>query len=201
MSDLSRRDLLRRLALTLTAAGTLDRVAAQEVHHLTTLAQASTGGTYAPVSLTEAEYRTLERLTDLIIPVENGNPGAVAARCAAWIDAIMSENDKLKGIYKSGLTWIDTAMQTRTKGSFVAATPAQQTELLDLIAFRRNETPELAPGIEFFTWARRMTVDAFYTSEIGIKDIDYRGNSPMGSYPAPAEAIAYALKKSGLDTL
>ena len=43
-----------------------------------------------------------------------------------------------------------------------------------------------------------MTVDAFYTSEIGIKDIDYRGNSPMGSYPAPTEAIAYVLKKSGL---
>ena len=58
--------------------------------------------------------------------------------------------------------------------------------------------PELAPGIEFFTWVRRMTVDAFYTSEIGIRDIDYRGNSPMGSYPSPTEAIAFALKKSGL---
>ena len=43
-----------------------------------------------------------------------------------------------------------------------------------------------------------MTVDAFYTSEIGIKDIDYRGNTHLDSYPAPTEAIAYALKKSGL---
>jgi len=43
-----------------------------------------------------------------------------------------------------------------------------------------------------------MTVDAFYTSEVGIKDIDYRGNSPMGLYPAPTEAIAYALKRSPL---
>jgi gluconate 2-dehydrogenase gamma chain len=201
MSDLSRRDLLRRLALTLTAAGTLDRVAAQEVHHLTTVAQAAAGGTYTPMSLTEAEYRTLERLTDLIVPVENGAPGALAARCAAWIDTIISENDKLKGLYKSGLAWIDAAMQARTQGPFVAATPAQQTELLDLVAFRRNETPELAPGIEFFTWVRRMTVDAFYTSEIGIKDIDYRGNSALGAYPAPTEAIAYALKKSGLEAL
>ena len=40
-----------------------------------------------------------------------------------------------------------------------------------------------------------MTVDAFYTSPIGIKDIDYRGNSPMGSYPEPTEAIAYVLKR------
>ena len=43
-----------------------------------------------------------------------------------------------------------------------------------------------------------MTVDAFYTSEIGIADIDYRGNRPQATYPEPTEAIAYALKRSGL---
>ena len=42
-----------------------------------------------------------------------------------------------------------------------------------------------------------MTVDAFYTSALGIRDIDYRGNSPMGAYAVPAEVIDYALKKSG----
>ena len=44
-----------------------------------------------------------------------------------------------------------------------------------------------------------MTVDAFYTSPIGIKDIDYQGNTHLTSYPAPTEAIAYALKRSGLE--
>ncbi len=86
-------------------------------------------------------------------------------------------------------------MKTRGATSFVEATPEQQTALLDQIAYRRNQSPELTPGIEFFTWVRRMTVDAFYTSEIGIKDIDYRGNSPMGSYPEPTAAIAYVLKR------
>ncbi len=198
MSDITRRDVLRRLALTLTAAGTLDRVAAQEVHHLAALAQASTGGAYTPASFTAAQYRTLERLTDLIIPVENGAPGALAAGAARWIDLISSENDKLQDIYKSGFAWLDGAMKTRHDADFVTATPAQQVELLDLIAYRRNQSPELASGIEFFTWVRRMTVDAFYTSEIGIKDIDYRGNAPMGAYPSPTEAIAYALARSGL---
>ena len=41
----------------------------------------------------------LERLTDLIIPVENGAPGALAAGAPAWIDMISSENDRLKSIY------------------------------------------------------------------------------------------------------
>ena len=197
MSDLSRRDVLRRLAIAFTAAGTLDRVAAQEVHHLTAQAQAGTDA-YTPRTLTPHEYATLERLTDLIIPVENGAPGALAAGAAAWIDMISSENDQLKRTYKDGLAWLDGAMKSRGAADFVSAAPAQQTALLDLIAYRRNDSPELAPGIQFFTWARRMTVDAFYTSEIGIRDIDYRGNRPMASYPAPTEAIEYALKRSGL---
>jgi hypothetical protein len=197
MSEISRRDAVRRLGLALLATGAIDRLAAQEIHHLAGAAQGA-GGQYKPVSFNAHEFRTLERLTDMIIPVENGRPGALAAGAAAWIDMISSENDKLKGIYRSGFAWLDGAMKTRGAADFVTATPARQTELLDLIAFRRNGTPALAPGIEFFAWVRRMTVDAFYTSEIGIKDIDYRGNSPIASYPSPTEAIEYALKRSTL---
>jgi gluconate 2-dehydrogenase subunit 3-like protein len=196
MSEISRRDVLRRLALALTATGVVDRVAGQEVHLLAW--QSASGGAYTPKGLSAHEYRTLERLTDLIIPVENGAPGAVAAGAAAWIDMLASENAQLKQIYTTGLTWLDAAMKGRGAADFVSAPPAQQTAMLDLIAYRRHQSAELAPGIEFFTWARRMTVDAFYTSEIGIRDIDYQGNRPMMSYPAPTDAIAYALKKSGL---
>ncbi len=196
MSDITRRDALRRLALTLGVAGIVDRVAAQEVHQMA--AQAAAGGAYTPKGLTPHEYRTLERLTDLIVPVENGSPGAVAAGCAAWIDMLVSENDQLKTTYTTGLAWMDAAMKERGAVDFVSASEADQTALLDRIAYRRNASPELDPGIQFFSWARRMTVDAFYTSEIGIRDIDYRGNTALTSYPAPTEAIAYALKRSGL---
>src|SRR3982751_817969 len=78
MSDITRRDVLRRLGATLMATGVLDRVSAQEVHHLA-MAQATGSGEYTPKALSDHEYRTLVRLTDLIIPVENGKPGAVAA--------------------------------------------------------------------------------------------------------------------------
>ena len=194
MSDLSRRDVLRRFALALAASGALDRASAQEVHHLAALGQRS-GGAYRPRAFTDHEFRTLERLTDLIIPVENGAPGAVAAGCAAWIDTISSGNEELTSIYKDGFKWLDAAMKSRGAADFVSAEPAGQTALLDVIAYRRNQTPELAPGIQFFSWVRRMTVDAFYTSEIGIKDIDYRGNSPLASYPSPTEAIAYVTRR------
>src|SRR3954452_5599021 len=204
MSDLSRRDALRRLGLVLMTTGLIDRVSAEEVHQMAGAAAA--GGAYAPKALTAHAYATLERLTDLIIPVENGKPGAVAAGAAAWIDMLASENSQIKDIYTNGLAWIDTAITARpasggsspAAADFVSASPARQTALLDQIAYRRNSSPELDPGIQFFTWVRRMTVDAFYTSEIGIADIDYRGNRPQATYPEPTEAIAYALKRSGL---
>jgi gluconate 2-dehydrogenase gamma chain len=198
MSDITRRDALRRIGLVFMATGAIDRASAQEVHHFALSAQAATDGSYTPKALREHEYRTLEKLTDFIIPVENGKPGAVAAAAAAWIDLMASENEQLKEIYTKGLAWIDAAMRKRGAADFLSAPAADQTALLDQIAYRRNSTPELDPGIQFFTWARRMTVDAFYTSEIGIADIDYQGNHPLPSYPEPTEAIAYALKRSGL---
>src|SRR6185503_10271962 len=136
MSDLTRRDVLRRLGLTLMATGVLDRVSAQEVHHMAMTAQSRTGGAYSPKALNDHEYRTLVRLTDLIIPVENGKPGAVAAGAAAWIDMIASENTQLKDRYVTGLAWLDAAMKKRGAADFVSATPEQQTTVLDLIAFR-----------------------------------------------------------------
>jgi gluconate 2-dehydrogenase gamma chain len=197
MSDITRRDVLRRLGLTLMATGVLDRVSAQEVHQMTAAGQGGVSA-YTPKAMSAHAYRTLERLTDLIIPVENGKPGALAAGAAAWIDMLASENPQLKGIYTTGLAWLDDMMKKGGAADFVSAAAADQTALLDRIAYRRNQSPELDPGIQFFAMARRMTVDAFYTSEIGIADIDYQGNRPQASYPAPTEAIAYALKRSGL---
>jgi gluconate 2-dehydrogenase gamma chain len=196
MSDISRREVLRRLALAVATMGAVDRSAAQEVHQMAGMAAASAGGAYVPAALTAHEYLTLERLTDLIIPVENGAPGALAAGAAAWIDTLLGVNSDLKSSYAKGLAWLDNAARAKGAADFAAATPAQQTALLDLIAYRRNQSSELDPGIQFFTLVRRMTVDAFYTSEIGIRDIDYRGNSPRATFPEPTEAIAYALKKT-----
>ena len=79
---------------------------------------------------------------------------------------------------------------------FVDAKPDEQTGLLDAIAFRKNETPEMAPGIHFFAWARNLVLDAYYTSPAGIKDLGYMGNTAVSEFHVPAEALEYALKRS-----
>jgi hypothetical protein len=197
MSDLSRRDVLRTLAATIAGAGVIDRLAAAQVHDMAYQAAQAAGGTYSPVAFSTHEYETLVRLTDLIVPVENGKPGAVAAGVPEWIDMLAGANDQLKASYVSGLAWIDAGMQRRGAADFIRAAPSEQTALLDVLAYRRNSTAELATGLQFFTLVRRMTVDGFYTSRIGMRDI-YLGNTASATFTVPPEAIQHALGKSGL---
>jgi len=195
MSDITRRDALARLALAFTAAGAIDKVDAHEAHSILRQSTAAAGGGYTPKALTAEQFRTLERVTDLIVPVENGKPGAVEADVPAWIDSLLAVNAELKARYVSGLAWLDTTMQARHLSSFVSATPEQQTALLDQIAFQKNRAPELNPGIDFFVLVRRMTVDGFYTSPIGMRDI-FPGNMPAAEFKVPQEAYDYVLSRS-----
>src|SRR5262245_61128231 len=198
MSDLTRRETLRTLALAIAGAGVIDRIAAAQVHEMASQAAQAAGGTYRPIALSGHQYETLSRLTDLIIPIENDKPGAVAAGVPEWIDMLAGASDLLKSSYETGLAWIDDAIQRKSGGTdFVHATPAEQTGLLDLIAHRRNNTPDIAPGVQFFTLLRRMTVDGFYTSRVGMRDI-YLGNTALSAFTVPPEAIQHALNKSGL---
>ena len=43
-----------------------------------------------------------------------------------------------------------------------------------------------------------MTVDAFFTSQIGWDYLGYMGNRAMSQFSVPVEAVEYALKRSPL---
>jgi gluconate 2-dehydrogenase gamma chain len=197
--DFSRRDLVRSLgaALSLGAAGE-GWLSAQDAHRVHE-AVAPQKGTYKPKALTAHEYATLQRLSDAIIPADERSKGALEAGAADFIDFLCAASDEMKAIYTGGLAWLDGESRRRHQGKdFVAASAEQQKALLDQIAYRKNESPELGPGIQFFTWARRMVADAYYTHPIGMKELGYMGNSAMAEFSVPAEAVEYALKRSPL---
>ena len=194
MSEVSRRDLLKNIALSATLGG-VSLEAAQHVHGVATQEKAASG-VYKPKGLNAHEYRTLQKLADFIIPPDERSPGAVAAGAPEFIDLLASQNPQLLAIYTGGIAWLDYTMQRRYSSDFVSAKTEQQTALLDLIAYRKNESAELGPGIHFFEWARRMVVDAYYTSPIGIKEVGYMGNTAVSKFEVPQEAVDYALKRS-----
>jgi gluconate 2-dehydrogenase gamma chain len=192
MSDITRRQALGHLATAFAAGVAFDHWLATDLH-----AQLrATGTTSVPKALSPEQFRTLERLTDLIIPVENGKPGALQAGVPGWIDALLNVNADLKSRYATGLAWLDQTTTTKHGTAFAGATPAQQTALLDVIAFKENRTPDNAPGVDFFILARRMTVDGFYTSDIGIRDINPGGRPPHNTFVVPQEAVDYVISRS-----
>src|ERR1700686_481513 len=142
------------------------------------------------------EYQTVDKLAELTIPPDEKSPGAVASGACEFMDLLASRNPRLQEIYTGGIPWVDPSMKRRYSTDFLSAKPNQQTALLDLIAYRKNESSELGPGIQFFEWARRMVVDAYYTSPIGIKAIGYLGNTAVAKFEVPEGAIDYAVKPS-----
>src|SRR5690242_5623108 len=176
IQDVSRRDLLR-ITLTTLGVSVVNAEAAQHVHQA--VAEVKKKGAYTAKFFNDHEYKTLEKLTDLIIPADEHSPGALAGDAPEFIDFLCGQCPELAEIYTGGLAWIDHQMNKTASTSFIAAAPEQQTALLDLIAYRKNNSLELGPGIQFFTWVRNMTVDAFYTSKAGMDDLGYMGNSAM----------------------
>ncbi len=195
-SGFSRRDLMLRAGAALAAGQMLSAQDTQHVHQA--VAEETQGGPYQPKALTAHEYATVQRLSDLIVPADEHSKGALDAGSADFIDFLCHASEEMRNIYSGGILWLDSAMQHRYQKNFVDASPEQQTALLDLIAYRRNATPELNPGIEFFAWARRMVVDAYYTTPIGYKEVGYMGNTAVAHFSVPQEAVDYVMKRSPL---
>ena len=193
----TRREVLRNIALSVTLGG-LSADAAQHVHQHAAAAKKKTAGVYKPKLFNAHEYRTLRRLTELIIPADDVSGSAVEAGAPEFIDLIAANNEDLATQLTGGLSWLDRASERRFGKRFVDAAASDQTTLLDGIAYRKNESPDTGPGIVFFDWMRRLTADAFYTSPVGVKDIGFRGNKGMTVFEIPASAIDYATKRSGL---
>jgi gluconate 2-dehydrogenase gamma chain len=123
-------------------------------------------------------------------------PGASKGGAAEFIDILSSQNNDMLAIYTGGIAWLDEAMKHHHQTDFLSAKPEHRTELLDVLAYRKNRTDHTAPGIRFFDWARRMTVDAYYTSAAGMKEVGYMGNRAIKEFKTPQEAIDYAIKRS-----
>ena len=190
-SLMNRRELLVHIAGIAAVAGSVGQAEAEHVHQEVVAAKA---GAYTATAFNAHEEKTLRALCERIVP------GATEGGAFEYIDLLSSNNERLAAIYHGGLAWLDRESVERVNALFVDATPAEQTALLDLIAFRENagSSPDLGPGIRFFDWARRMTVDAYYTSAAGIGEIGFKGNGALAEFTVPQEAMDYALKRSGL---
>ena len=97
-------------------------------------------------------------------------PGAKAARVNRFVDTVLQSAapaDREKFI--AGLAWVDARSQTLFGKEFLAASAAEQASLLTRISKDGNPDGEDAIGPEFFQAIKVMTINGYYTTEIGLR--------------------------------
>lgn len=143
----------------------------------------------------EHEMKTITVLGDIIIPKDDVSGSASDAGVPAFIEFIVKDMPHHQIPLRGGLKWLDLQCMKRFDKSFVDCTAAQQIELVDEIAFPEKAKPEMAQGVAFFNRMRDLTATGFFTSQIGIKDLGYAGNSPTRWDGVPQEVLdQYGLK-------
>ena len=185
---ISRRDILKTLAITAAGGSVLQVIpaqAAEYVHQAVRKDKAVASGKYTPKYFTPHQYETLTSLCDSIIPKDEKSGGALEAGAPEFIDLLTSENEAYQLKLGGGLLWLDGFCADRFSGTYLTCTPEQKKSVLDLIAFRKNAKadPTLHQGVAFFAFVRSLTCDAFYTSKIGIADLQYIGNTALSEFP------------------
>jgi Gluconate 2-dehydrogenase subunit 3/TAT (twin-arginine translocation) pathway signal sequence len=186
---ISRRDVLKTLAAGAAAGSVLQVIplqAAEMAHQMVHKEKAAApAGKYTPKYFTAKQYQTLTSLCDTIIPKDEKSGGAVEAGAPEFIDLLTSENIEFQGRLGGGFMWLDSYCIDHYGKTYMESTLEQRKEIIDLIAYRKNAkaTPELHQGVAFFAFLRNMTCDGFYTSKIGIEDLQYIGNVTRSEWP------------------
>ncbi len=121
-------------------------------------------------------------ISELIIPTDDHSPGAIAAEVPQFIDLMISESSaEKKKQWTDGLAAIDKLSQGKHSVAFNKATKDQQVAILTEIS--KNEMKPQTLEDRFFKEIKNMTIDGYYTSEIGIKkELKYLGNTYLKEF-------------------
>lgn len=174
---MNRRDLIKTAVLGAGTAGIAGAQTAHQHGRLTTIAPAQAAATAAepwtPAVLDSHQNETVIQLSELIIPTTD-TPGAKAAKVNEWVDLFLKDLAEDKGhAFIKGLGWLDGYSLDNYDAPFVQLDEANQIAILETLDGAESEA--LKPGREFFDEMKRLTVQGYYTSRIGIAELNKNG--------------------------
>ena len=152
-----------------------------------------------PRLLSAAELVTLTALCDTIIPADDRSPSASAVGAPAYINEYVSAPydwaERALVRVRGGLGWLEVESERRFAKRFPALTAAQRGQICDDICYLPTAKKEFQAAARFFDQIRDLTSSAFYTSDAGMKDLQYIGNVPLAKWDGPPPHV---LKHLGL---
>ncbi|MEJ5992964.1 gluconate 2-dehydrogenase subunit 3 family protein [Pedobacter sp. Du54] len=143
----------------------------------------------AETFFTKHEMATITVLADIIIPKDAVSGSASEAKVPEFIEFIVKDMPDHQLPMRGGLKWLDLHCYHRYEKSFIDASAAEQISIIDEIAYPKKAKPEMQAGVAFFNKMRSLTASGFYTTEMGVKDIGYVGNSPNQWEGIPADVL------------
>jgi hypothetical protein len=180
MKKISRRTALQIVTSAPVAAALVWTPAeARQAHEHAAAAEAQAAKTataFKPKFFSAHEYATVAVLVDLIIPRDERSGSATDAGVPAFMDFMMIDQPRRQVAMRGGLALVDRLSAARFGRPFVSASDAARRQLLDEIAYTSNHDPGLSHAIEFFSSFRDLTASGFWSTKMGIADLQYRGN-------------------------
>ena len=156
------------------------------------MAARTAGARFAPKFFTGPEYDTVRMLVDLIIPRDGRSGSATDAGVPEFIDFIMADPEtsaEARTAMRGGLGWLDAECHRRFDQRFVDCAGMERTALLDEIAWPAKAKAEMSQGVTFFNAFRDLTASGFWSSEIGVKDLRYVGNTVVREWEGCPEPV------------
>jgi hypothetical protein len=199
--SLNRRTLLKVLGAAPAAAGfAWTEAEAQEAHHQVQSARQARQGTakpsaFKPKFFTAHEYATVRVLVDLIIPKDERSGSATDAGVPEFMDFMMVDQPARQTAMRGGLAWIDRECLRRYDKTFLNCAANERSAVLDDIAWPQKARPEHSHGVAFFTSFRDLTASGFWTTKMGMDDLQYMGNVFVPEWKGCPDA---AMKKLGV---
>lgn len=195
MDSVNRREavvLLGSAALTLTFRWTpadVDRAARAA-------GAALANGTFAPKFFTPHEWETVRLLVDLIIPADARSGSATDAGVPEFMDFMMMDRPHNQPAMRKGLTWLDGECQRRFQQPLTGCTAAQRKTVLDLLAWPDRAPAAMKDGVNFFNGFRDLTASGFWSTKMGVEDLQYMGNTYVQEWKGCPDEV---LKHLGLE--
>ena len=134
---------------------------------------------FAQKFFTNDELLTLDKLCNIILP-PNEFGSIRDAEVVQLIEFMAKDIPSYQEPLRNGLVWIDKECKTRFTKIFIDCELSQQKEILDKIAYYNpNENmDDQSEPVQWFNLVRNLTMTGYFTSEVGIKELGYKGNFP-----------------------
>ncbi len=146
-----------------------------------------------PRLLSAAEMTTLAALCDMIIPADDTSPSASAVGAHRYINEYVSAPydwaERALVRVRGGLAWLDVESQRRFTRRFTALTLTERTQICDDICFLPKAKPEFQAAARCFDQIRDLTASGFYTTDAGMKDLQYIGNVALAKFEGPPPEV------------